>query len=287
MEGLRRAAEILGGYVEHVDLVPTDAPRTAGRTAAEAIRNGADLIVAAGGDGTISEVAEGVAHSAIPLAILPAGTANVLAHEACIPRSITRAASGIGDLVPHRVPLGCIETGSEKHRYFVLMAGAGFDAKIIYEMHDPLKVRLGKLAYFLGGLASLGKRLGEVDVVFDGARKRCTFALISKVRNYGGDFEIASEVRLEDAEFEVVLFQGTDSWRYLRYLVGVATRRLASIDGVCFARTGSVDLEPAEGVPVYLQADGELIGALPARIYMVPDALTLLLPERKMAKQVR
>jgi diacylglycerol kinase (ATP) len=287
LDGLQRAAEILGGCAAQVELVPTEAPRTAGRAAAEAIRKGADLIVAAGGDGTISEVAEGLAYSHVPLAILPAGTANVLAHEARIPRSITRAASGIGDLVPHRVPLGCIEIRGEEARYFVLMAGAGFDAQIIYELHDPLKMRLGKLAYFLGGVQFLGRRLEEVDVTFDGARKRCSFALISKVRNYGGDFEIATQVRLEDPEFEVVLFEGSDSWRYLRYLAGVATRRLAHLDGVCFARTRSVDLESVNGHPVYLQADGELIGALPARIRMVPDALTLLLPERQSAKESR
>ncbi|WP_219341235.1 diacylglycerol/lipid kinase family protein [Nevskia soli] len=287
LHGLQRAAEILGGCAAQVQLVATEAPRTAGRAAAEAIRDGADLIVAAGGDGTISEVAAGLAHSPVPLAILPAGTANVLAHEAHIPRSITRAARGIGDLVPHRVPLGCIETCLEKARYFVLMAGAGFDAQIIYELHDPLKMRLGKLAYFLGGMQFLGRRLEEVDVIFNGARKRCSFALISKVRNYGGDFEIATQVRLEDPEFEVVLFEGSDSWRYLHYLVAVTTRRLAHLKGVSFARTGSVDLESANGHAVYLQADGELIGALPARIRMVPDALTLLLPDRQRAKESR
>lgn len=279
--GVRRvaeAADLLRASAAAVHVVPTSGPRSAGSLAREALQRGSDLIAVAGGDGTISEVADGLAFSHVPLAILPAGTANVLAHEARIPRGLRAAARQIQAYRAIRVPLGRIEGVNFPPRHFVLMAGAGFDARIIYRLEAPLKDRFGKLSYFIGGLRCLGQSLNEVDVAFADRRLRCTFALVTKVRNYGGDFEIAADVTLRDAEFEIVLFEGRNSWRYLRYLFGVATRRLSCTPGVCFARSGAVEMDPAGGQPVYMHADGELVGLLPARITMVPDALTLLLP---------
>ncbi len=259
-------------------MIPTAGPRTAGLLASEAIANGAELIIAAGGDGTISEVVNGMRNSQVPLGILPAGTANVLAHEIGLKRNVVGAARQMAKCSPHRVSLGEIETASGELRYFLMMAGAGFDAQVIYHLSADFKDKLGKASYFLGGLSKLGGSLQELDAVIDGQTTRCTFALISKVRNYGGDFEIAAEVLLGDQNFEVVLFEGRNSWRYLRYLLGVATRHLKHTPGVRFFRTDSVELRPvAENV--HLQADGEYIGSLPIRIRMIPDALTILLPD--------
>ena len=247
--------------------------------AAAAIADGADLIIAAGGDGTVSEVVDGMANSPVPLAILPGGTANVLAHEVGLRRSVQGAARQIGECVPSRVSLGKIETADGEARHFLLMAGAGFDAEIIRDLDPGLKGHFGKLSYFLGGLGHLGRGLRELEAVSDGRRQRCSFALISKVRNYGGDFEIAQEVRLQDDSFEVVLFEGRNSWRYLRYLAGVATRQLGRTPGVHSFRAEKVVVRPIDK-DVYLQADGELVGKLPATISIVPDALSLLLPAR-------
>ena len=280
---LVRAAEILSATARDVQLIATHGPRTAGTLARQAIENGADLIIAAGGDGTISEVVNGLAHSHIPLGILPAGTANVLAHEIGLPRNPIGAARELSACSPHRVSLGEIETAAGEIRYFLLMAGAGFDAKVIYHLRAEWKDKLGKLSYFLGGLGRMGSGLSELEAVFDGRVRRCSFALISKVRNYGGDFEIASHAQLSDDSFEVVLFEGRNSWRYLRYLWGVATRHLERTPGVSFARTGGVALRAVDE-HIYLQADGELIGRLPATIRIVPDALTILLPERFRAE---
>jgi YegS/Rv2252/BmrU family lipid kinase len=274
---LDRAAELLRSFGHNVAMVQTDGPRSAGTLAANAIRAGCDLIIAAGGDGTISEVIDGMANSHVPLAVLPAGTANVLAHEVGLSRDLAAAARQIQTCTAERVPLGRIETGTGP-RHFLLMAGAGFDAQIIQGLDMWWKDRLGKLSYFLAGVGHLGQRLPELEVVIDWQAHRCTFALISKVRNYGGDFEIASEVSLQDDSFEVVLFEDPNSWRYLGYLAGVVTRRLAQDPGVTFSRASSVGLRAVGGEQVYLQADGELIGSLPATITMVPDALTILLP---------
>jgi YegS/Rv2252/BmrU family lipid kinase len=277
---LVRAAEHLRSVARDVLLIPTIGPRTAGALAVKAIEDGANLIIAAGGDGTISEVVNGMANSHVPLGILPAGTANVLAHEIGLKRNVISAARQMADCSPRRVSIGEIVMASGEIRYFLMMAGAGFDAKVIYHLSAGLKDKLGKASYFLGGLRRLGGTLAELDVIIDGRRRRCTFALITKVRNYGGDFEIAAEVMLTDDQFEVILFEGQNSWRYLRYLFGVATKRLKNTPGVCFIRTGCVELR-AVNESVHLQADGEYIGGLPIDIRVVPDALTLLLPNRE------
>lgn len=283
---LVRAGETLRGMARDVILIPTHGPRTAGELACTAIGDGADLIIAAGGDGTISEVVNGMANSQVPLGILPAGTANVLAHEIGLRRNVVDAAAQMTDCVPIRISLGQIEMRQvdfrESSHYFLLMAGAGFDAEVIYQLNAGWKDRLGKLSYFLGGLQRIGPNLAELDVsshaeTESGQAYRCSFALISKVRNYGGDFEIATSADLRADTFEVVLFQGRNSWRYLWYLFGVATRSLSRTPGVHSFRADCVSLYAADAT-VRLQADGELIGRLPATVRIVPDALTLLMP---------
>ncbi len=275
-----RAGEDLRSITRDVLLIPTTGPRTAGALAIQAVRNGADLILAAGGDGTINEVVDGLANSHVHLGILPAGTANVLAHEIGLKCNVIGAARQMGNCVAERVSLGRIDTASGESRYFLMMAGVGFDALVIYHLSASLKDKVGKLSYFLGGLGHVGRTLTEFEAITDGGAHRCSFALISKVRNYGGDFEIAAEVNLRDDQFELVLFEGRSSWRYLRYMAGVATRNLGRTPGVCFARTDGVELRGLGQGDVYLQADGELIGKIPATIRIVPDALTLLIPAK-------
>jgi YegS/Rv2252/BmrU family lipid kinase len=276
---LQQAAAEVGRIASNVILTETTGPRTAGDIVRRAIDEGADLIIAAGGDGTISEVVSGMANSQVPLGILPVGTANVLAREAGLRTRLISAARQLVKCRPVRVPLGRVEVLSGQVTYFLLMAGAGFDAQIIRDLEPGAKDRFGKLAYFLGGLQHIGKPLNELEVAVNGHRQRCSFALVTKVRNYGGDFEIAARVSLQDPEFEVVSFEGNDSLLYFRYLFGVVTRQLANTPGVRFSRAREVMLHALEGPPVYVHADGELIGCLPAKVTMEADALTLLLPQ--------
>ena len=260
-------------------MAPTTGPRTAGAIAHEHVERGADLIVAAGGDGTINEVAEGVVHSSVPLAVLPAGTANVLAMEMKLGRNFLEVARRLGECRPRRISVGHVTCdGGRVSRHFLLMAGAGLDARIVYHVSAGLKARMGKIAYWIAGWSLLGRRLSELDLETDGRRYRCSFALISKVRNYGGDFEIARDVNLFENQFELVLFEGRSSMRYVKYFTGLALNRLHGMKGVTDCRARHVSLSGTEDRRVYLQIDGELAGQLPAEIKIVPDALTLLVP---------
>lgn len=274
-----RAVQILTRNGHSVTVAPTTGPGTAGAIAREYIDRGAGLVIAAGGDGTINEVVEGMVHCQVPLAILPAGTANVLAMEMKLGSRLERVAEHLEECTPCRIPVGRLSCdGGRINRHFMLMAGVGLDAHIVYNVNAALKNRIGKLAYWLAGWSLLGRRLGHFTVDSKASRHECSFALITKVRNYGGDFEIARNVSLLDDEFEVVLLEGRTTLPYVKYLAGMALNRLTGMKGVTVLRTSRVAVSCPQDSNTYVQIDGEFAGHLPAEIRIVPDALTLLIP---------
>jgi len=272
-----------------VNVAPTTGPGTAGELAREHIRQGANLVVAAGGDGTVNEILEGMVHTEVPLAVLPGGTANVLAMEMALGKNLESVAGRLHELRPHRISVGHVTCdGGRIARHFLLMAGIGVDAHIVYHVSSSLKARTGKLAYWMAGFSLLGRRLASLQVEIGGQTYPCSFALLSKVRNYGGDFEIARSVSLFDDDFEVVLFGGSNSLGYLKYLLGMALNRLSGMKGVTVLRTDRMTISGPDDSRVYVQIDGESAGHLPAEIRIVPNAVTLLVPpeyERRLVER--
>jgi len=261
-----------------VKAVSSRGPGTMGTVARECVDAGADLILVCGGDGTVNEVAGGVVGTNVPMAFLPAGTANVLACELGFRSNIDKVIRSLRRSTCRRVSAGSLTTSAGVSRYFVLMAGVGLDAHIVRHMSPDMKRRLGKVAYWIGGFSQLTRTLDEFDVDLDGKTYRASFALFSKVRNYGGDLEIARHVTLMDDQFEVVLFEGPRSHRYLKYFLGVATNTLERMDGVRVIRARKAKLQPVGASPVFVQVDGEYAGELPGTIELLPNALTLLIP---------
>jgi diacylglycerol kinase (ATP) len=279
MGRLDNAHRLLDERMGPVTRFQTNGPNTAGAIARKCIEAGSDLIIAAGGDGTINEVVEGMSGSQVPLGILPGGTANVLANEIGLNGGLERAAARLLLCEKRRVPVGRLDqNGGRTGRNFLLMAGVGLDAHIVLGVDPVLKARFGKLAYWAAGMPHFLRKLEVFEVEIDGTTHLCSFALITKVRNYGGDFEIAQQVRVDHEEFEVVLFEGDNPWRYMVYLTGVALRQAERLPGVRVMRATDVKMAPIDEDPVHLQVDGEYAGLLPARVSVVPDALTLLLP---------
>jgi len=275
---ITRVKEILERSGHNLTVTPTTGPSTAGAIAREQIAAGADLVLVAGGDGVINEAAEGLLHTDVPLGILPGGTANVLAMEMKIGSRMERAAERLEEFKPRRISVGRVTFAGGASRHFLAMAGIGLDAHIVEHVSLPLKARTGKFAYWVAGWSLIGRSLPQMVVESSGARRECSFALLSKVRNYGGDFEIAQEVSLLDDRFEMVLFEGRSSVPYVKYLAGLAMRRLKGMSGVHVSRTSGAAISGVNGRPVYLQVDGEAAGCLPAAIDIIPDAMTLLIP---------
>ncbi len=282
---LKEAQQILRDAGHSVSVIPTTGPATAGGIARKSIEEGADLIVAAGGDGTIHEVVDGMVNSNVPLGILPGGTANVLANEIGLGNNLQAAAASLSQCVAHRITIGRIQRGSET-RHFLSMAGAGFDADTVHRVRPKVKAKLGKVAYWITGFGQIVRPLPVLEAHIDGRAYPCAFALVSRVRNYGGDFEIARNVSLLDDSFEVALFEGTHGRHFVKYLLGMMLGRLEGMSGVSYLRADRVVLTGPAGTPVHIQTDGEYAGTLPATVDTVPDALTLLMPPRYLATRV-
>ena len=253
-------------------LAATCGPNDATRIAREAAADGADLILVLGGDGTINEAVNGMVHSNAVLGILPGGTANVVAMELGLGSRLRRAIQRLSKCEPRRVSVGLAHAADARH--FLAMSGAGLDARIVYDINPQFKARAGKLAYWLTGFAHATQPVGQLEARINGSSYRCGFMLASRVRNYGGDLEIARGASLAHDDFEIVLFEGSNPLRYLWYMLGVAAGRVQKMAGVHTVRGGAVDLTG----DVHLQIDGEYAGTLPARIEIVPRALTLLMP---------
>jgi diacylglycerol kinase (ATP) len=282
---LQRTTALLARQGIEVTLIPTQGPGTAGTQARKVIETGCDLIIAAGGDGTINEVANGMLYSSVPLGILPGGTANVLARETRIPINLERAAMKIMKLQPYRIAVGGVRIGNADQRCFLAMAGVGLDAAIVANLNYDLKAATGKFSYYAAGFSHLFYAAPEFEVTVDGKRFEAGFALVSRVRNYGGDLEIARGASLLRDDFEVVLFRGTVRVRYLPYLFGVMLRRVHRMKGCTVLHGRSVVCKHACDAQVYVQIDGELAGALPVSAEILPDALTLLVPPEYLARE--
>lgn len=279
-ELVQRAAEWLAPLGE-VRLTPTTGPETAGPLAAKEVAAGARMIVAFGGDGTVNEVANGMIGSAATLGIIPGGTANVLCVETGLGTNPERAARRlVNECEPVRISVGRMSWPDGKKRHFLAMAGVGLDAIVVDEVNPAMKKRVGKVAYWISGFAMFARTLPQFTMRLAGGASRRSFALISRVKNYGGDLEIAKNVSLLEPCFETVAFTGVNSLRYLPYLAAVAVGLVAKMPGVQVSPAGEVACEPVDGSRVPVQLDGELAGHLPAAFHAVPDALTLLLPRK-------
>ena len=282
---LQRTVAVLARQGIEAQLIATKGPGTAGAQARREIEAGQDLIIAAGGDGTINEVANGMLHTGVPLAILPGGTANVLAREMRLPIHLEKAAAQMSNLQLRRIAVGGLRIGGSDRRAFLCMTGAGLDAEIVSRLNLDLKAAAGKFAYYVAGFSHVFRPLQEFEVTVDGKRFEASFALVSRVRNYGGDLEIARGASLLRDDFEVVLFRGTVSARYLQYFIGVALKRVERIKGCTVVRGRHVTCSHPTGNGVYVQVDGELAGNLPITTEIIPEALTLLVPPEYVARE--
>lgn len=261
----------------HAELVSTTGPGTGGVIARGLVeREGVDTILVAGGDGTINEVMNGLVHTNAAFGVLPAGTANVLANEMRI-GTWQKALAAIPHLQAVRIPVGRVTNG-EGERYFLMMAGAGFDARMVHAVSQGMKRRLGKLAYWVAGFSQIGRNLEQMLVTVNGSTHQVSFCLASRVRNYGGDINIAPSIHITDQDIEAILFEGRLTATYLAHLFSIISGRLDAADRITVLRTRQLDLRSADGESVHLQVDGEHVGLLPATITVEPDALNLLAP---------
>lgn len=260
-----------------VELRETDGPGHAEKLARTATPEAGDVLVAAGGDGTINEVVNGLVGrdgpaGALPLGIIPLGTANVLAAEIGLGGEPGRVARTLaeGSIRP-------VSVGRAGDRVFTMMAGAGFDAHVVAGVSAALKRRIGKGAYVWESARQLW-RFGFPDyrVTLDGVERHAASVIVAKGRYYGGRFVCAPEARLQDPGFQVCLFEGRGAWNAVRYALALGFGRLAKLPDVAVVPAREVRIDGPRGDPV--QGDGDVLGHLPITIRVLPDVLRLAMP---------
>lgn len=269
---LSRVLEALERRGLSVRLEPTKKRGDAEALARGARDSGADRLVVAGGDGTINEALNGLEGPTPPLAIVPLGTANVLAHELGLGRRAASVAAAIAEGRPRDVTLGLVNG-----RRFSMMAGVGFDAHVVRDVDSKLKRAIGKGAYALETLRQLLVFAPRFyDVTIDGAAHRAASVIVCNGHYYGGKFVAAPAARLDAPDFQVVLFGRAGRWATLRYAAALALGRLSKLQDVTILPARTVEIAGPTGEPV--QADGDIVAHLPARFDAIPDAARLVGP---------
>lgn len=233
-----------------------------------------EAVVAAGGDGTVNAAANGLAAMPRPMAVLPFGTANVLARAVGLPRDPEALAELIvaGEAQP-------IWPGTVGDRLFLAMASSGFDAEIVAAVNPRLKRRLGRGAFACAMAARFARyRHQELHVRVDGAEYRASTLIATTGRFYAGPFVIAPAADPAERILDLLLFARAGRVAGLRYLGALVIGRIAQRRDIVFLRAREALLSSAE--PVSVQADGEPLGTLPVRIAIADRPIPLIRPRR-------
>jgi len=268
---LKNCAEILRSGGLEVEVWPTERPQHATELAALA---GARLVVAAGGDGTINEVVNGLERDAA-LGVLPLGTANVLARELGLPLKAEAACERILGGKERRIDVGVATDHEGTERRFTCMAGMGFDAHVVNEVTPSLKRYLKIMAFPLAALkVYLEGDLPPLHVVHGDDTYVTQFAIVANGQYYGGDFRVAEDAALATGKLEVVLVDRV-SW-LLRpdLLTRILAKRPLDRSMRSFAAKELRAKSPGVHVPV--QLDGEVWGRLPMSFRIEPGALKIV-----------
>jgi diacylglycerol kinase (ATP) len=268
-------------------LAPTTGPGTATEIARKAVADKRGMVIACGGDGTINEVVNGLAKSDVPMALLPAGTANIMAKELGIPWDIPQAAHLIADGTIRRIALGVAvpmngnssDVLPKSGRYFLSVAGAGPDGAIVNGVDGELKKKTGEFAYWVEGFKQLVTYGFPQMKVRSGQSEHCaTIIVVGRTVHYGGPFKITTGANLYEDSFEFLINSRRSRLAYLACLPALWLGKLREMQGIAAEKATQIICEPANGQRVYAQVDGEPVGHLPLSFQIVPDALSIVTP---------
>jgi len=296
---LESALAILRGGGIEANLFATDSAEHAGEEARRAMGAGCDTIFACGGDGTIHNMIQVMAHSPVALGVLPMGTANALAHDLGLPMRVPAAAKAVINGTTRRIALGQVTCtgvgGTPTTRYFTVAAGVGVDAHLFYKLHSGTKQQLGMAAYYAKAwhmwfsyhMTRFRLQYSETGSS-EAKTAEVTELLAVRIRNFGGVVQqLAPGASLDRDDIRLVFCETASRLAYLSYVAGSMLQRAWNIPGITraystqamcdySAKSASADTRQK----IYVEADGELLGSLPAEFTIVPDALTVLGPAR-------
>lgn len=289
---VRAALEALQSAGIEVDHLTIDGPGSGAALAREAVARGCDSVIVCGGDGTVHEVLQCLVGTSVALGVVPMGTANALASNLGLDKSPAKAIQALLTARPVQIPVGRISyrttDGEERCRYFTVAAGVGADALLMARMDPVLKRRLGYFLYMLEAFriwVSHPFPLFEVHFGANGngkARVEETSQLLAvRVRSFGGVLgTLAPCATLHSENLCLLAFKTRSRFRYMLFLLAVLGKVHTFKREVELLQADTVECMQgnASSGPVYVEADGEVLGQLPARIEVASETLTLLIP---------
>ncbi|MGD0859957.1 MAG: diacylglycerol kinase family protein [Terracidiphilus sp.] len=291
-EQLRQIVDALSSLGHPVELLATTAPGSAATQARDAVSDGAEIVFACGGDGTVHEIIQGLAcESCEPsavLGIIPLGSANALARNLRLSLAPLKAALQEIHGRPRTIPLGKVAYGGQT-RYFALMAGAGPDGALVYSLLSASKSRLGRLAYYLHAarlFATSRFRAFEIEytdaATGEANTRRAVGAMAVRVNDLGGLFSklAGRHATIQDPNLRLLVLSPPAALSLPLWFVSgwLNLHRLNPF--LRFADVSAFSCRPGSGPAPHFQADGEWLGRIPMRVSMVPNALRLLRPRR-------
>ena len=273
----------LDGLSANIRLLPTKQAGGARALAAQAVREGASTVIAAGGDGTVNEVLNGIGDvpgglDRVRLGVLPLGTVNVFAREIGMPihfdkaRSVLRRGREMLIDLPVAEFAGCER---KERRYFIQLAGCGLDSRAIELVDWSVKKRVGPLAYVLAGMKAMWEP-HPVIAVEAGGRAEGQLIVIGNGRYYGGSFVFCPRSTLQNGLLEVRVFPKVTWFQAMRIGLGLLTGRVDRFARVLQLQSKAVHLTSTQRV--VLELDGENVGELPATLSVESKSLRIIVP---------
>lgn len=289
---LQQAIALLREAGIEAEKIETHGPGTAGPLAAEAALRGCDTIIACGGDGTVHEILQSLVGTDAALGVIPLGTANALAADLGLQVSPVKAVRRLLTATPMRVPVGRISyfngTGRAHERYFTVAAGVGADALFLSRLDSGLKRRLGYVLYLIEGLKVWATHSFPLfEAVFEEGENHLprkveiSQLLAIRIRNFGGVIHnLAPGATLHSDGLRLLAFKTRSRYDYFRFLLAVMFSRQTFSRHIEILDAISVECRPRNRsrTRVFAEADGELLGHLPVKIEIVPQAVNLLIP---------
>ena len=297
-EQLRQVAEALSALGNRVELTATTAPGSATIQAREAVNQGAEIIFACGGDGTVHEVLQGlVSETGAPttaLGIIPFGSANALARHMRLSLYPLKAALQQIEGTPHLIPIGKLRYG-DRVRYFAVMAGAGPDGALVYNLLTARKSSLGRLAYYLHAARLFAtRRFHPFEVEYTAAAsgatgtRRAVSVMAVRVDSLGGLFSklAGRQATVHDPHLRLLILcppavLSLPLWFISGWLNLHGLNRLLS-----FVDVTGFSCRPSSGPAPHFQADGEWLGHIPMQASLIPNAFRLHLPSQEKVRGI-
>ena len=256
------------------EIQETTAPGSAGRIATRCAAEGAEIVAAAGGDGTLSEVLNGIMGSRVTLGLLPFGTGNDFSRTVGLYGSLPRAVHTLFAGTPKPIDVGRVAD-----RYFLNVAGCGFDAAVADCANRGPRWLTGATAYICAVLQTLAQfRAADLRLTIDGVERsqRAMMCSVANAQTYGGGMRIAPTARLDDGLFDLCILAEAGRLEFIRAFPRVFKGTHTTHPKITMLQARHVRIESTPALPLLI--DGEVIGTTPAEFTLLPAAIEFLFP---------